>query len=168
MRFVKQVAASYRAVWKVLVALGRTLKRDEWQVQLRELKEDNVRGLPRARFSDPDWKKKQKEATRQEAKKAKLDAERLPSWIWISEGVSGDPGDRQAMNEAVRIEWAKAHARRIRWREESDWWMDQVGRRGLAEGAQLEGETAYAVRQAGMQMELHSLFTMNGALSVYY
>ncbi|KAJ7818926.1 hypothetical protein B0H13DRAFT_2132258 [Mycena leptocephala] len=174
---VKRAAASYRAARKALVALGRTLKRDEWQVQLRELKEDDVRGLPRARFSDPDRKKKQKEATRREAKKAKLDAERPPSWIWISEGISGDPGDRQAMNEAVRIEWAKARARRMRWREEvdlleeemrrvlqflrwrSDWWMDQVGRRGLAEGAQLEGETAYAVRQAGVQMKLHSLFT---------
>ncbi|KAJ7916080.1 hypothetical protein B0H13DRAFT_2231764 [Mycena leptocephala] len=167
---VKRAAASYRTARKVLVALGWPLKRNEWEVELRELKEDDVRGLSVARFSDANWKKKKKEQTRREAKKAKLNAEWPPSWIWINDGISGDPGDTQAMNEAAR-------ARHMRWGEEvdlleeemrrvlqflqwrSDWWMEQVGRRGLAEGAQLEGETAYAVRQAGVQMELHRLFT---------
>jgi hypothetical protein len=37
--------------------------------------------------------------------------------------------------------------------------MEQVGHRGLGEGAQLEGETAYAVRQAGVQMEWHRSLT---------
>ncbi|KAJ7817065.1 hypothetical protein B0H13DRAFT_426053 [Mycena leptocephala] len=174
---VKREAAAYRAARKALVALGRALGKGEWELKLRELKEDDVRGLSVAKFSDANWKKKKKEETRREAKKAKLSAERPPSWIWIDDGVSGNPGDTQAMNEAVRIEWAKARARRMRWSEEVDlleeemrrvlqflrwrsaWWMEQVGRRGLAEGAQLEGETAYAVRQAGVQMELHRVFT---------
>lgn len=76
----------------------------------------------------------------------------------------------------VRIEWAKARAHSMRWREEvslleeemrrttafllwrSDWWTQQVGRRGLPEGPQLEGETAYALRQAAVQSQLVQVF----------
>ncbi|KAJ7712910.1 hypothetical protein DFH07DRAFT_974861 [Mycena maculata] len=38
------------------------------------------------------------------------------------------------------------------WRAQR--WREQVGRRELGEGPQLEGETAYALRQAGVQMRL--------------
>ncbi|KAF7358019.1 hypothetical protein MVEN_00849000 [Mycena venus] len=80
------------------------------------------------------------------------------------------------MNEAVHIKWARARARKLRWQEEVDlleeemrhvlqflqwrgrWWMEQVGQRDLEDGPQLEGETAYAIRQAGVQRRLHSLF----------
>lgn len=98
---VKREAAAYRAARKALVALGRALGKGEWELKLRELKEDDVRGLSVAKFSDANWKKKKKEETRREAKKAKLSAERPPSWIWIDDGVSGNPGDTQAMNEGA-------------------------------------------------------------------
>jgi hypothetical protein len=98
---VKRAAASYRTARKALVALGRRLKRNEWEVELRELKEDDVRGLSVAKFSDANWKKKKKKETRRESKKARLNAERPPSWIWINDGVRGDPGDTQAMNEGA-------------------------------------------------------------------
>jgi hypothetical protein len=93
---VKREAAAYWAARKALVALGRALGKGEW-----ELKEDDVRGLSVAKFSDANWKKKKKEETRREAKKAKLSAECPPSWIWIDDGVSGNPGDTQAMNEGA-------------------------------------------------------------------
>lgn len=38
------------------------------------------------------------------------------------------------------------------------WWAEQVGRRGLGEGPQREGETAYALRQAGIQSALADSF----------
>jgi hypothetical protein len=98
---VKRAAASYRTARKALVALGRRLKRNEWEVELRELKEDDVRGLSVAKFSDANWKQKKKKETRRESKKAKLNAERPPSWIWINDGVRGNPGDTQAMNEGA-------------------------------------------------------------------
>ncbi|KAF8190198.1 hypothetical protein K438DRAFT_1971075 [Mycena galopus ATCC 62051] len=40
----------------------------------------------------------------------------------------------------------------LRWR--SDWWQRRENSRGLTEGPQLEGETAYATRQAAVQATL--------------
>lgn len=45
----------------------------------------------------------------------------------------------------------------LMWR--SDWWRQQIGRKGLVDGAQLEGETAYALRQSAFQTALASSFT---------
>ncbi|KAJ7200471.1 hypothetical protein B0H12DRAFT_975913, partial [Mycena haematopus] len=76
----------------------------------------------------------------------------------------------------VRIEWAKTRARAMRWQEEvdlleeemrrisqflrwrSEWWSGKVDRRGLGEGPQREGETAYAIRQASIQATLADEF----------
>jgi hypothetical protein len=77
---------------------------------------------------------------------------------------------------AVRIEWAKTRARANRWTEEVDlleeemrrvdaflqwrsgWWKERVGLRGLPEGPQREGETAYAMRQSTVQATLAAEF----------
>ncbi|KAJ7079372.1 hypothetical protein C8R43DRAFT_910127, partial [Mycena crocata] len=155
---VNRAAAQYRVARAALVILGRVLKKNEWEWSLLELKEEDVRGLPRAT--------------------ARVDkVVRELSWIWINRGGKHEPGDEVAMNEAVRIEWAKARARCMRWGEEVDllememrrvqsfllwragWWTEQIGRRGLADGPQLEGETAYALRQAALQRKLHDRFS---------
>ncbi|KAJ7495442.1 hypothetical protein FB451DRAFT_1077072 [Mycena latifolia] len=156
---IRRAAAQYRAARKALVTLGRALKRNEWERTLQELKEEDVRGLPRARRAE-----KEKE-------------QRPISWIWITQEY--DPGNDEAMTEGVRIEWAKARARRLRWSEEVDlleeemrrvmqflgWraacWREQVGVRGLPEGAQLEGETAYALGQAALQTTLAEQFAVD-------
>ncbi|KAJ7033998.1 hypothetical protein C8F04DRAFT_1210759 [Mycena alexandri] len=158
-------AEQYRAARLALVSLGRVLDRHEWERTLLELKADDVRGLPQATFHDPERKKRKR-------RKKKKRVERPASWIWTTSAAQYDPDDGAAMNEAVRIEWAKVRARRLRWREEVDlleeemgrvvrfffWraeeWRAQVGRKELAEGPQLEGETAYALRQAAVQMQL--------------
>ncbi|KAJ7027028.1 hypothetical protein C8F04DRAFT_965726 [Mycena alexandri] len=154
---VKRAAAGYRTARAALVSLGGVLKRRDWEWELLPLREEDVRGLP--------------------PKRAKITREeRELSWIWISRGSQAQPGDDAAMNEAVRIEWAKARARAMRWREEVDlleeemqrvrrflvwregWWMEQVGRKRGLDVAEAEGETAYAKRQAGVQRELRRLF----------
>ncbi|KAJ7233660.1 hypothetical protein C8J57DRAFT_1576180 [Mycena rebaudengoi] len=96
---------------------------------------------------------------RRRTKKARLEAktECAVSWIWIAEAQVVKEGDSPEINEALRIEWAKARACCMRWREEvdlleeemrrvvqfsmwrSEWWKDQVGQKGLDKGAQLEG-----------------------------
>ncbi|KAJ7130004.1 hypothetical protein C8R43DRAFT_896294, partial [Mycena crocata] len=173
---VKRSASQYRVARVALVPLGRVLKRNDWAWTLQELKEDDVRGLPRAPFSDPERQKgKGKSRKRKQARKEKV-KERPMSWIWINRGEAHDPADKDAMNEAVRIEWAKARARCMRWGEEVDlleeemgcveefmfwhssWWLEQVGRKGLPEGPQLEGETAYATRQAALKAKLGKTF----------
>ncbi|KAJ7863782.1 hypothetical protein B0H14DRAFT_2574722 [Mycena olivaceomarginata] len=153
-----------------LVVLGRRLGRMEWEWTLLPLLEEDVRGLPQSHFHDPERKKKQKRRKRWKKVPSKL------SWIWVNRGESWDPSDNVAINEAVRIEWAKTRARAMRWAEEVDlleeemrciveflrWrsgrWKARVNMRGLAEGPQLEGETAYAMRQANIQATLASEF----------
>ncbi|KAJ7805097.1 hypothetical protein B0H14DRAFT_3091667 [Mycena olivaceomarginata] len=139
---VQRAAEQYRAARVALVALGGVLRRDEWRKTLLELKSDDVRGLPQATFHDPERKKTTK----------------------------GKAEEEEA--EAVRIEWAKVRARCHRWREEVDlleaemarvrtylawraeWWKGQVGQRPALADAQLEGETAFALRQAAIQTQL--------------
>ncbi|KAF7364230.1 hypothetical protein MSAN_01082600 [Mycena sanguinolenta] len=169
---IKRAAATYRAAHEALEQLGREVNRNEWSWTLRPLKGDDVRGLPQARFHDPERKKRKKGKRARRAKKQ----ERPLSWIWVTRGERWEPGDDAAMNEAVRIEWAKSRARAKRWAEEVDlleeemrrvlaflrwrsgWWRGMVGQRGLPAGPQLEGETAYALRQAGIQADMADEF----------
>ncbi|KAJ7839392.1 hypothetical protein B0H14DRAFT_3086972 [Mycena olivaceomarginata] len=113
----------YRAARTALEALGRVLNKKEW----------NGRCGHSGRTTFEDCRK--------------------ISWIWVNRGEGWEPGDDVAMNEAVRIEWAKTRARSMRWAEE-EWWKAKVDQRGLPEGPQREGETAYALRQAGIQAAL--------------
>ncbi|KAJ7775778.1 hypothetical protein B0H14DRAFT_2401678, partial [Mycena olivaceomarginata] len=151
---VQRAADQYRAARSALVVLGGVLRRNEWERTLRVLNADDVRGLPQSKRG----KKPRREP-------------REVSWIWLTQGGQYDPGDKAAMNE-VRIDWAKVRARCHRWREEVDlleaemarvtrfldwraqWWREQVGRRTALTIAQSEGETAYALRQAGIQEQL--------------
>ncbi|KAF7367039.1 CxC2 domain-containing protein [Mycena sanguinolenta] len=170
---IKRAAASYRTAHGALGHLGQKLERNEWSwtlqlTLLQLLKEDDVWGLPQAQFHDPERKDKKKK------KRAKKDKKppRPISWIWLSRGEEWKPGDDAAMNEAVRIEWAKIRARAMRWAEEVDlleeemrrvgaflhwhsrWWSERVGLRSLTARPQFEGETAYALRQASIQAQL--------------
>ncbi|KAJ7182437.1 hypothetical protein C8R43DRAFT_1144448 [Mycena crocata] len=173
---INRAAEQYRVARRALVTLGRVLKKDEWKSALQELKADDVRGLPRATFSDPE---RQKKRGKSKAKRARIQRKERPmSWIWIVKSDASEPGSSVAMNEAVRIEWARARARCMRWGEEVDlleeemrrilefmgwragWWREQIGRRQLEEGPQLEGETAYALRQAALQITLRDRFAL--------
>ncbi|KAK7022540.1 hypothetical protein R3P38DRAFT_3539761 [Favolaschia claudopus] len=167
---VKRAAATYRVARAALVFLGPQLGRNEWEWSFLPLQEEDVRGLPQAMFHDPERKKKKKKRGRKQKQNRPL------SWIWVTRGERWEAGDDVAMNEAVRIEWAKTRARAMRWAEEvdlleeeirridqflrwrADWWASQVGRRSLPEGPQLEGETAYALRQASIQRMLAAEF----------
>ncbi|KAJ7864121.1 hypothetical protein B0H14DRAFT_3862645 [Mycena olivaceomarginata] len=169
---VKRAAAQYRAARCALELLGRVLRRNEWSWTLLELREDDIRGLPQAQFHDPERKQRKQKRAR-----TKKTPPRPLSWIWVTRGERWEAGDDAAMNEAVRIEWAKTRARAMRWAEEVDlleeemrrtlqflrwragWWAAKVGQRGLPEGPQCEGETAYALRQAKNQTQLADEFT---------
>ncbi|KAJ6538601.1 hypothetical protein B0H10DRAFT_1856886, partial [Mycena sp. CBHHK59/15] len=152
---IRRSAEQYRAARRGLVVLGQTLEMDKWERTLKPLKEEDVRGMPRA----------------MQAKKRRVKDKEL-SWIWVVQGKDLEAGMAPAMNEALRIEWAKARARWMRWAEEVDlleeemrrikqfltwragWWQTQIDRRGLPDGPQREGETAYALRQASFQAAL--------------
>ncbi|KAF7345208.1 CxC2 domain-containing protein [Mycena sanguinolenta] len=164
---IERASAQYRVARAALVTLGKILGCSEWQRTLQELKADDVRGLPQSQFHDPE--RKQKKSKQRRRKKSRV--ERPVSWIWVTQASEPDPADEKAMNEAVRIDWAKTRARCHRWREEVDlleeemacvlrycdwrsqWWAQQRERRQVDE-IQSEGETAYATCQAAIQMQL--------------
>ncbi|KAJ7106182.1 hypothetical protein C8R44DRAFT_886074 [Mycena epipterygia] len=159
---IRRAVAQYRAARLELVSLGKALDEHAWEVTLKELKDEDVWGRPRLTIGDEE---------RQAA--AKKGGKAPP-------GRGGLDGEKQAMNEALRIEWAKAHARSMRWYEEvdlleeemrcivafmswhADWWEEQIAQRGLAEGPQLEGKTVYAMRQATLQRDLADTCTEKG------
>ncbi|KAJ7130028.1 hypothetical protein C8R43DRAFT_896340 [Mycena crocata] len=177
---IRRMTAQYRAACAALVVLGPVLQKDEWERVLKPLLDADIRGMPRATFGDPERQKATRHRNRRRVtKKRKVTkkAQPLPvSWIWIAQAQQPKPGEPTAMNEALRIEWAKARARALRWTEEIDlleeemrrvaqflswrsgWWEEQVGLRELPDGPQLEGETAYAMRQAKLQTDTRTRF----------
>ncbi|KAJ6547992.1 hypothetical protein DFH09DRAFT_926685 [Mycena vulgaris] len=153
---IRRASAQYRDAWAALKVLGTRLGRQEWAATLKELTNDDVRGMPRREQSDPS---RQRGVPKSGAAKA------------VADRVTGT-----YTTAALRIEWAKTRARSLRWSEEvdlleeemrriqqflmwrSDWWLEKVGARGLEDGPQAEGETAYAVRQAGLLADLCARF----------
>lgn len=106
---IKRAAATYRAAHGSLSHLGPELKRMEWAWTLQQLKEDDVRGLPRAQFHDPERKDKTKKKTRKKRARKAKEAERKISWIWLSRGEEWKPGDDAAMDEGKLIIRALIH-----------------------------------------------------------
>ncbi|KAJ7733877.1 hypothetical protein B0H14DRAFT_2639505 [Mycena olivaceomarginata] len=144
---VRRAAAQYRGARTALEALGRELSKKEWEWTLLPLREDDIRGLPQSQFHDPERKKKKRA-------RVKKGVERELSWIWVNRGERWEPGDDVAMNEAVRIEWAKTRARAMRWAEEVDLLEEEMRRirQFLVWRAEWwKAKTAYALRQAGIQ-----------------
>ncbi|KAK7044982.1 hypothetical protein R3P38DRAFT_3308726 [Favolaschia claudopus] len=171
---IKRAAATYRVARAALVVLGGVLGQNEWEWSFQELKEEDVWGLPQSSFHDPERKKKKRRKRRRAQEQTIL-------WIWVARGERLQPGDDVAMNEAVRIEWAKTRARSLRWAEEVDlleeemrrvwafflwhaqWWREKIGLLGREEGPQCEGETAYALRQEAIRTALADEFTKEWA-----
>jgi hypothetical protein len=97
---IRRAADQYRTARVALVTLGGVLQRNEWERTLKELREDDVRGLPQSQFHDPDRKKKKKRKTKKQRREAKTP--RPPSWIWLAQGQAYDPAGGVAMNEGGR------------------------------------------------------------------
>ncbi|KAJ7260647.1 hypothetical protein C8J57DRAFT_1636746 [Mycena rebaudengoi] len=196
-------AERYRGMRSSLVVLGRVLQNNEWEVALRPLAETDVRGMLRAHFGDEarqaatrakKGKGKGRGVEEPRTKRRKVVAYKVLSWIWLAqkraptateamereageENVSAE-GEQPAMDEALRIEWAKTRARSLRWSEEvqlleeemrrivqylewqANWWTMRVGlREDKINERQQEGYRAYALRQALLKRSLAASFT---------
>ncbi|KAJ7509953.1 hypothetical protein B0H11DRAFT_2215787 [Mycena galericulata] len=91
-------------------------------------------------------------------------SKRLMSWIWTAEGALDD--DEERLHESVRVEWARARARKSRWEEEvltlreemrrvlrylvwqSAWWRQRADLRTGLSREVAAGVRAYALKQA--------------------
>ncbi|KAJ7059133.1 hypothetical protein C8F01DRAFT_1370735 [Mycena amicta] len=143
---VRRAVALYLAAWSALETLGKELGMMEWKAVLRELKADDVRGIPRAHFGDA--------ARQRGASSSQIEADTLApldgtsigessrrkrqrsggsgpaglSWIWIQQAESRKEGDPEEADEALRIEWARTRARALRWAEELDLLEEEMRR----------------------------------------
>ncbi|KAJ7281287.1 hypothetical protein C8J57DRAFT_1057258 [Mycena rebaudengoi] len=174
---IRRAAEQYCAARQALVVLGRELENNAWEKTLKPLAAGDVRGMPRATFGDEERQrgKKGKGKAVGPARKRQKQAPVTLSWIWLSQGAATVEGQAPSMNEALRIEWAKARARSLRWSEEvqlleeemrriqqfllwhGKWWREQVGRRDV-DAVQKEGDMAYALRQAVLKETLAARF----------
>ncbi|PPR06996.1 hypothetical protein CVT24_011092 [Panaeolus cyanescens] len=102
-----------------------------------------------------------------EVSKSTSNSRFVPSWIWLVAGsTAGDDGSADQLHDSLRVEWAKARARMLRWKEEYlltleemrrviSWfeyraseWESASGKRTVGDGSILRGAAAYAHRQA--------------------
>ncbi|KAJ6500304.1 hypothetical protein DFH09DRAFT_1375882 [Mycena vulgaris] len=131
---IRRTAERYRAARRALVGLGAKLKEARWQFALLPLLAEDVRGMPRALFQDPERKnlmQKKGSTARQTAAEAGAKAKARMSWIWRSPGVDEGEAGAKGMNEALRIEWAKTRARAMCQEEQVDL-LEEEMRRVLA------------------------------------
>ncbi|KAJ7813608.1 hypothetical protein B0H14DRAFT_3477719 [Mycena olivaceomarginata] len=154
------------------------LKESAWKNQLQVLAADDVRQWLRATFSDPEHKTRKKRRKRADPRvweadaQQKRDEEWTASWIWMSQLSTAE--EEMGMAEALRMEWVKTQAKAWRWMEEVDLVEEEMRRvvaflewkverwaglrdeqcsEGLDE-ISLEGLSAYAQRQAQIQLDL--------------
>ncbi|KAJ7472821.1 hypothetical protein FB451DRAFT_1036375, partial [Mycena latifolia] len=101
-------------------------------------------------------------------------SKKVMSWIWTAGGLD-DAEER--LHDSVRVEWARARARKIRWEEEvmtlreemrrvlrylewqAAWWKDHVAKRSDMSSLELiAGVRAYALKQAYLHERLAAYF----------
>lgn len=140
-------AECYRAARSSLLLLDPD---GDWQLRLRDLRDKDIRGPGKDDTGSGNGRYE-------------------PSWIWLVTRVPSAPdmGDsEQVLDESLRVEWAKAQARKQRWEEEvlliqeemrrvvmfhewkAQWWRSQAARRSDVDASVLHGLMAYAEKQA--------------------
>jgi len=120
----------------------------QWQERLKVLQNEDIRGPGK----EPDDR----------SSNSRFE----PSWIWLVSRVVSNGETEDEFNESMRVEWAKARARMMRWNEEyqiiqeemqrvlaymewkASWWEQQATLRKDASLEILHGVVAYAYKQA--------------------
>ncbi|KAF7796181.1 hypothetical protein EIP86_007355 [Pleurotus ostreatoroseus] len=172
----------YRRARAALLALRGP---GEWSEKaLRELTDADVRAFNERAMTDEEARERQ-EARRlaglvgEEVLAIPIDGtielgegRRRVSWIWYSMGTIGLRTSDEDLNEALKVEWARSHARSRSWIEEvaliweemrrsvhycrwlAEWWEEQASRRTGVSGVLAEGLTAFARKQAAAERAL--------------
>jgi hypothetical protein len=143
---IKRAAQEYSVAWHALCILDPN---GAWSLRLRELKDQDIRG-PGKDVDDTSSNSRYE-----------------PSWIWLVPHVS-DVDQEDEFNESMRVEWAKARARMMRWKEElllvqeemrrvieylrwrKGWWQERSSLRTHNDGSISSGISGYANKQAAI------------------
>ncbi|KAH8103218.1 hypothetical protein DFH11DRAFT_1692670 [Phellopilus nigrolimitatus] len=157
---IKLAVDRYRCARAALLALDKDVTKkldpkEEWGQRFQELKDADVRGPGR---NDDQHKKLGEGRT-------------VPSWIWAQARSCPDRSLGE-FGESVRVEWAKAKARVLRWEEEiillseemrrvlvfltwkADDWLSHRGKRDDLSDDTRSGVDAYAAKQAAIMKRL--------------
>ncbi|KAF7344274.1 CxC2 domain-containing protein [Mycena venus] len=187
---VQQLAARYTKGRDALVALG--VEKD--YLHLRELKQDDLRLDGDTDDSDMKAQKKLATISARAGQGARASrnmpgtSRRVMSWIWTAPGAFDQDGADLHLHDSIRVEWARAQARKERWEEEvmllreemrrvlrylewqARWWRDQASRRSDLDAVAAAGAKAYALKQATWSERLHGFlraqWDSNAATSV--
>ncbi|KAJ7585742.1 hypothetical protein C8J56DRAFT_1053046 [Mycena floridula] len=181
-------AKRYQAAWAAKLKLAGGKKGD---VGWKKLEPGDVRPMQDVEETKKEMLKQVKRSRKRKRKEGEApdeeDAAGIPpaeettsasrkvlSWIWSESGASGMMTD-EALEDGLRVEWAKAWARLRRWKEEvallreemrrvlvtlewkACWWEDRVTL-GFDDDARSAGAYAYASRQAAIQCRIRLRF----------
>ncbi|KAF8170461.1 hypothetical protein K438DRAFT_1729650 [Mycena galopus ATCC 62051] len=171
---VNASAGKYRKGFEGLVAL----KGKDFAPHFRELKDDDIRLDGDNGESDAAARRKLAMLSAGRGARAPRNApgksKRLMSWIWTAKEGSGD--DAKDLHDAVRVEWARAKARKTRWEEEvqlleeemrrtlrylewqASWWETRQDARPQASSDLRAALRAYALKQAWLHRRLRDFF----------
>ncbi|KAJ7740757.1 hypothetical protein DFH07DRAFT_698699, partial [Mycena maculata] len=173
---VNASAAKYRKGREALVAL----KTNSFAPHFRELRDDDIRLDGDNGESDSAAKKKLAMISSGHGTRAPRNApgqsKRVMSWIWTTTAGSGDKEKDLHDCESVRVEWARAKARKNRWEEEvlllqeemrrtlrylewqAGWWEEHMDTKLDSTPEVRTGARAYALKQAWMHRRLVAHF----------
>ena len=147
---IERAAARYRSAWNALDVLDPG---GIWSKRLRELNKKDISGPGR----DPEDTTTSNNSYE-------------PSWIWLVPRASVAEMDEIEFNENMRVEWVKARARMMRWKEEllivqeemrrvlayqqwkAVWWKDRDF--GHGDPAIMSGISGYAHKQAAICIQM--------------
>ncbi|KAJ7446027.1 hypothetical protein B0H11DRAFT_1930369 [Mycena galericulata] len=184
---IRRQAGEYRAARRAMASLSQRLKETRWMLVLKELKGEDIRGMPSSLFGDKEKRRKGKK------RRKEAEAEEPPkemSWIWrtglasvTAAAATSEEAATLAIRESLRVEWAKARTRAHRWTEEVDlleeemrrtlvfldwragWWrgLKDLRPEVVTDEAAKEGFNAYAERQVKIQDDMKLRFEANWA-----
>ena len=154
-----RAAQKYCVAWRALSVLDPS---GSWSHRLKELKPKDVSGPGR----DPD------DSTTSNSRYEL-------SWIWLVQHATQSSPSQSEMhigeeefNQSMRVEWAKARARKMRWKEEvmliqeemrrvisfhkwkAGWWRDRASVRNHPDQVVASGISGYAYKQADICVRL--------------
>ncbi|KAJ7764813.1 hypothetical protein B0H16DRAFT_1310446 [Mycena metata] len=149
----------YQAAWEAIRSLSGG---DPAKVGWQKLRKRDIRLL-----EDPEELSRRQAKRERQEERRRGESVREVSWIWTIAGTAGTDAE---LEDALRIEWAKAYARSRRWKEEvmlleeemrrvivtfkynaSSWdARGQVIRVGEVDEVFAEGAIAYAIKQGRM------------------
>ncbi|KAK7045904.1 hypothetical protein VNI00_007335 [Paramarasmius palmivorus] len=128
-----------------LIRQGPNEHEDEGETEKDKGDEDNFLKQDTPAAAMERWRKKRDTYVRLTG-----EGKRQMSWIWTAADPAGLLSD-EALNNGLRVEWAKAYARLSRWEEESSWWEKRANTKD-------ECKDAYAFRQASIYRSLANRF----------